>query len=78
MQTSTATSAIRSSGCRHIQDSVNLYSGMKNLTLPAVSIVKPNGYIDGHRAFLVQADSGGDLDRIFEGKLVKDLDGRVV
>jgi phospholipase C len=32
----------------HIQDSVNLYSDIRNGTLPAVSIVKPSGYTDGH------------------------------
>ncbi|WP_426434106.1 alkaline phosphatase family protein [Bradyrhizobium genosp. P] len=34
----------------HIQDSVNLYSDIANKTLPAVSIVKPSGYTDGHPA----------------------------
>jgi phospholipase C len=34
----------------HIQDSVNLYSDIANKTLPAVSIVKPSGYVDGHPA----------------------------
>jgi phospholipase C len=38
----------------HIQDSVNLYGGtgvvgdIANGTLPAVSVVKPSGYVDGH------------------------------
>jgi phospholipase C len=32
----------------HIQDSVNLYTDIANHTLPAVSIVKPSGYVDGH------------------------------
>jgi len=32
----------------HLQDSVNLYSDIRNGTLPAVSIVKPSGYTDGH------------------------------
>jgi phospholipase C len=32
----------------HIQDSVNLYADIANHTLPAVSIVKPSGYVDGH------------------------------
>ena len=35
---------------KHIQDSVNLYSDIAKRTLPAVSIVKPSGYIDGHPA----------------------------
>jgi phospholipase C len=34
----------------HIQDSVNLYADIANNTLPAVSIVKPSGYTDGHPA----------------------------
>jgi phospholipase C len=34
----------------HIQDSVNLYSDIANHTLPAVSVVKPSGYVDGHPA----------------------------
>jgi phospholipase C len=32
----------------HIQDSINLYSDIAEHTLPAVSIVKPSGYTDGH------------------------------
>jgi phospholipase C len=34
----------------HIQDSVNLYTDIANHTLPAVSVVKPSGYVDGHPA----------------------------
>jgi phospholipase C len=40
----------------HIQDSVNLYGGngvvgdIASGTLPAVSVVKPSGYVDGHPA----------------------------
>jgi phospholipase C len=34
----------------HIQDSLNLYTDIANHTLPAVSIVKPSGYVDGHPA----------------------------
>jgi phospholipase C len=34
----------------HIQDSVNLYADISNKQLPAVSIVKPSGYVDGHPA----------------------------
>ena len=34
----------------HIQDSVNLYSDIASKNLPAVSIVKPSGYVDGHPA----------------------------
>ena len=32
------------------QDIQNLYSDIQNSTLPAVSIVKPDGYLDGHPA----------------------------
>jgi phospholipase C len=32
----------------HIQDSVNLYADIAHHELPAVSIVKPSGYADGH------------------------------
>jgi phospholipase C len=32
----------------HLQDTLNLYSDISNNTLPAVSIVKPSGYVDGH------------------------------
>jgi phospholipase C len=35
---------------KHIQDSVNLYTDIAQRTLPAVAIVKPSGYIDGHPA----------------------------
>jgi phospholipase C len=34
----------------HIVDSIDLYVDIANLTLPAVSIVKPSGYVDGHPA----------------------------
>ncbi len=36
----------------HMQDVVNLYSDIATGTLPAVSITKPSGYIDGHPVFL--------------------------
>ncbi len=42
-----ANAAIRTA---HIQDTANLYSDIKNGTLPAVSIVKPSGLVDGHPA----------------------------
>jgi phospholipase C len=35
---------------RHIQDTVNLYDDIASGSLPAVSIVKPSGYVDGHPA----------------------------
>src|SRR6201999_573916 len=34
----------------HINDSVNLYSDITSHNLPAVSVVKPSGYTDGHPA----------------------------
>ncbi|MGB7731299.1 MAG: alkaline phosphatase family protein [Candidatus Acidiferrum sp.] len=40
-----ANAAIRTA---HIQDTANLYSDIANGTLPAVSIVKPSGLVDGH------------------------------
>jgi phospholipase C len=50
----------------HIQDSVNLYSDIRNGTLPAVSIVKPSGYVDGH-------PESSKLD-LFEGFVRKIVD----
>jgi phospholipase C len=47
----------------HIQDSANLYTDITNGTLPAVSIVKPSGYVDGH-------PSSSKLD-LFEGFVKK-------
>jgi phospholipase C len=35
---------------KHLQDLVNLYADIAKRSLPAVSIVKPSGYIDGHPA----------------------------
>jgi phospholipase C len=34
----------------HIQDTENLYADIKNGNLPAVSFVKPSGFVDGHPA----------------------------
>jgi phospholipase C len=50
----------------HIQDTANLYSDIKNGTLPAVSIVKPSGLVDGH-------PSSSKLD-LFEGFTKKIVD----
>ena len=50
----------------HIQDSLNLYSDLTNKTLPAVSIVKPSGYTDGH-------PSSSKLN-LFEGFVKKIVD----
>jgi phospholipase C len=50
----------------HIQDTVNLYSDIDHHTLPAVSFVKPSGYVDGH-------PSSSKLD-LFEGFTKKIVD----
>ena len=50
----------------HIQDTVNLYADISNGTLPAVSIVKPSGFVDGH-------PSSSKLD-LFEGFVKKIVD----
>jgi phospholipase C len=42
-----ANAAVRTA---HIQDTANLYSDIANGTLPAVSVVKPSGLVDGHPA----------------------------
>jgi phospholipase C len=58
-----ANAAIRTA---HIQDTTNLYDDIKNGTLPAVSIVKPSGLVDGH-------PSSSKLD-LFEGFSKKIVD----
>jgi phospholipase C len=50
----------------HIQDSVDLYTDITKHTLPAVSVVKPSGYVDGHPA-------SSKLD-LFEGFVKKIVD----
>jgi phospholipase C len=50
----------------HIQDTANLYADVANGTLPAVSFVKPSGYVDGH-------PSSSKLD-LFEGFVKKIVD----
>ena len=50
----------------HIQDSLSLYADIANHTLPAVSFVKPSGYVDGHPA-------SSKLD-LFEGFVMKIVD----
>jgi phospholipase C len=52
----------------HIQDSANLYSDIKAGTLPAVSIVKPSGLVDGH-----PASSKLDLFEGFTKKIVDEV-----
>ncbi len=49
----------------HIQDTANLYSDITNGTLPAVSFVKPSGWVDGH-----PASSKLDLFEGFSKKIV--------
>jgi phospholipase C len=49
----------------HLQDTVNLYPDITNGTLPAVSIVKPSGYVDGH-----PSSSKLDLFELFTKKIV--------
>jgi phospholipase C len=49
----------------HIQDTANLYSDITGGTLPAVSIVKPSGLVDGH-----PASSKLDLFEGFSKKIV--------
>jgi phospholipase C len=49
----------------HIQDTTNLYSDITGGTLPAVSIVKPSGYVDGH-----PSSSKLDLFELFTQKIV--------
>jgi len=50
----------------HLQDTTNLYQDIKNGTLPAVSFVKPSGFVDGHPA-------SSKLD-LFEGFVQKIVD----
>ena len=57
-----ANAAVRTA---HIQDTANLYSDIQGGTLPAVSIVKPSGIVDGH-----PASSKLDLFEGFTKKIV--------
>jgi phospholipase C len=50
----------------HLQDTINLYEDIKKGTLPAVSFVKPSGFVDGHPA-------SSKLD-LFEGFVKKIVD----
>jgi phospholipase C len=49
----------------HIQDTINLYADIASGNLPAVSFVKPSGYVDGH-----PASSKLDLFESFTKKIV--------
>jgi len=62
--TSIMTSA---SGRAHNQDTTALYDGIKNGSLPAVSFVKPDGWLDGHPA--------SSKLNLFEGFVKKIVDG---
>ncbi len=55
------------SGRAHLKDTVSLYQSIKNGTLPAVSFVKPDGWLDGH-------PSSSKLD-LLEGFVKKIVDG---
>ncbi|HEV2399472.1 MAG TPA: alkaline phosphatase family protein [Candidatus Sulfotelmatobacter sp.] len=54
------------SGRAHLQDTINLYQAIHDNTLPAVSFVKPDGWLDGH-------PSSSKLD-LFEGFVKKIVD----
>ncbi len=51
----------------HLKDTIDLYTDIQNGNLPAVSFVKPSGYVDGHPA-------SSKLD-LFEGFVKKIVDG---
>jgi phospholipase C len=53
----------------HIADSVDLYADIAGNTLPAVSVVKPSGYVDGH-----PASSKLDLFEAFTKKIVEQVE----
>jgi phospholipase C len=53
----------------HIGDSVDLYADIAGNTLPAVSVVKPSGYVDGH-----PASSKLDLFEDFTKKIVDQVE----
>ncbi len=63
-QTSMMSSA---AGRAHNQDTINLYNAIKDGTLPAVSFVKPDGWLDGHPA--------SSKLNLFEGFVKKIVDG---
>jgi phospholipase C len=55
------------SGRAHLKDTISLYQSLKNGTLPAVSFVKPDGWLDGH-------PSSSKLD-LLEGFVKKIVEG---
>jgi phospholipase C len=50
----------------HLKDTIDLYAAIQSVTLPAVSFVKPSGWVDGHPA-------SSKLD-LFEGFVLKIVD----
>ena len=52
----------------HLKDTIDLYKEIKNGTLPAVSFVKPSGWVDGH-----PASSKVDLFEGFVKKIVDEV-----
>ena len=55
------------SGRSHLKDTTDLYAAIANGTLPAVSYVKPDGYLDGHPA--------SSKLNLYEGFVKKIVDG---
>jgi phospholipase C len=55
------------SGRAHNQDTTLLYQQIKNGTLPAVSIVKPDGWLDGHPASSKLILLEGFIKKIVDG-----------
>jgi len=55
------------SGRKHMQDTTDLYKAIQNGNLPAVSYVKPDGWLDGHPA--------SSKLNLFEGFVKKIVDG---
>ena len=51
----------------HLKDTTDFYAGIANGTLPAVSYVKPSGFVDGHPA--------SSKLNLFEGFVKKIVDG---
>ena len=54
----------------HLKDTIDLYNDIKNGTLPAVSYVKPSGWVDGH-----PASSKWNLFEGFVKKIVDEVQG---
>lgn len=65
-QYSTSIMTDRAVRTAHLKDTIDLYNDITNATLPAVSFVKPSGWVDGHPA-------SSKLD-LFEGFVKKIVD----